>query len=75
MTQTIEAIYENGILRPIQPLEGVAERSRVRVTVEAAERAPHPLADCLGILPDEDAEEMRRIIEDEFERVNPDDWR
>jgi predicted DNA-binding antitoxin AbrB/MazE fold protein len=75
MTQTIEAIYEDGLLRPIQPLEGVAERSRVRVTVEVAEPAEHPLADCMGILPDEDAEEMRRIIEDEFEQVNPDEWR
>lgn len=75
MTQTVEAIYEDGLHRPIQPLEGVAEHSRVRVTVEVAELAPHPLADCFGILPDEDAEEMRRIIEAEFEQVHPDEWR
>ncbi len=75
MTQTIDAIYEDGILRPIQPLEGVAERSRVRLTVEVAQPAVHPLADCFGILPDEDAQEMLRIIEEEFERVNPDEWR
>jgi hypothetical protein len=30
----------------------------------------HPLADCIGIMPDADAEEMRRIIEDEFGKVN-----
>jgi predicted DNA-binding antitoxin AbrB/MazE fold protein len=71
MTKTIEAIYEDGLLRPIQPLEGVADRSRVRLTVEVAE----PLADCIGILSDEDAEEMRRIIEAEFERVRPEKWR
>jgi predicted DNA-binding antitoxin AbrB/MazE fold protein len=68
MAQTVEAIYEDGVLRPIQPLEGVAEHSRVRVTVEAPEAALHPLADCVGILPDADADEIRRIIDEEFER-------
>jgi predicted DNA-binding antitoxin AbrB/MazE fold protein len=75
MAQTVEAIYEGGILRPVRPLEGIAEHSRVKITVEVTQKATHPLADCLGILPDEDAEEMRRIIEDEFEQVNPNEWR
>jgi uncharacterized protein (DUF433 family) len=35
----------------------------------------HPLASYVGTLPDEDAEEMLRVIEDEFERIDPDDWR
>ncbi len=30
------------------------------------------LEDLFGILPDEDAEEMRRIIEAEFEQADPD---
>lgn len=33
MTITIEAIYENGVLKPCQPLP-LAEQERVRVTVE-----------------------------------------
>jgi hypothetical protein len=32
-------------------------------------------ADCIGILPDEDAADMRRIIQGEFEQVYPDEWR
>jgi predicted DNA-binding antitoxin AbrB/MazE fold protein len=68
MAQTVEAIYEGGVLRPIQPLEGVAEHSKVRVTVEVQDKALHPLADCVGILPDADADEIRRIIEEEFAR-------
>jgi len=32
MAQTVEAIYENGILRPLKPLEGIAEHRRVKVT-------------------------------------------
>ena len=74
MVQTIEAIYNNGILHPVQPLKGIPEHARVKVTVEIAERPRHPLADCVGILPDEDAEEMLHIIQDEFERVNLNEW-
>lgn len=73
MTQTIEAIYENGVLRPLQPLEKIAEHARVKVTVEVEEPV-HPLADCVGILPDEDAKEMLGIIENEFEKVNLSEW-
>lgn len=42
MTITVDAIYENGVLRPVQPL-ALAEQERVRVTVEAANgSAPLP---------------------------------
>jgi predicted DNA-binding antitoxin AbrB/MazE fold protein len=34
MTITVDAIYEQGVLRPVQPL-ALAERERVRVTVES----------------------------------------
>ncbi|MCS6831819.1 MAG: antitoxin family protein [Armatimonadota bacterium] len=74
MTQTVDAIYENGVLRPVQPLSGIRERSRVRVTIEVRDSSTHPLADCVGILPDGEAQEMRQIIEEEFEKVNPDEW-
>ncbi len=74
MTRTINAIYEGGVLRPLQSLEGIAEHTRVRVTVESIEREDNGLADCIGILPDDDAEEMRRIVEGEFEQVNLGEW-
>jgi predicted DNA-binding antitoxin AbrB/MazE fold protein len=71
-TLTLEAVYESGVLRPLRPLN-LPEHTRVRLIVEPAPE--HPLADCIGIMPNEDAEEMRRIIEQEFEQVNPDEWR
>ena len=74
MSQTIDAIYENGILRPVQPLHGIDELARVKITVEEPKGDIHPLHECFGILPDEDAEEMQRIIEDEFEKVNLSEW-
>jgi predicted DNA-binding antitoxin AbrB/MazE fold protein len=73
MVKTVEAIYENGVLHPLQSLVGITEHCKVKVTVEV-ETPPHPLADCIGILPDEDAAEMLRVIEDEFEKVNPSEW-
>lgn len=36
MSITIEAIYEAGILKPLAPLPGLADQSKVRVTVEPA---------------------------------------
>jgi predicted DNA-binding antitoxin AbrB/MazE fold protein len=39
MTITVEAIYENGVLRPIEPLP-LAEHDKVRVTVEPPLRVP-----------------------------------
>jgi predicted DNA-binding antitoxin AbrB/MazE fold protein len=75
VTRSIEALYENGVLRPLEPLPGLADLSRVRVTVELSDERAHPLAGYVGTLPDEDAAEMLRVIEDEFERIDPDAWR
>jgi hypothetical protein len=72
--QTVNAIFENGVLRPLKPLTGVPEHRTLRVTV-SLDAPPHPLADCIGILPDEDAADRRKSIEEEFEKVDPDDWR
>jgi predicted DNA-binding antitoxin AbrB/MazE fold protein len=38
--QQIEAIYENGVLRPLKPLE-LADQQRVRITIDNGD----PLAD------------------------------
>jgi len=73
MIQTVEAIYEDGVLKLVQPLRGLAERARVKVTIDEKEESAGHIADCAGIMPDEDAEEMLQIIEDEFEKVDPGD--
>lgn len=72
--QTLDAIYENGVLRPLTPLQGVPEHGAVRITVSVDEPA-NPLTACVGILPDADAAEMRNAIEREFERVDPNEWK
>lgn len=62
------------MLRPMRPLRGIDEHSKVRIMVEPAQESSHPLEGCIGILPDEDADEMRRPIDSEFEQVNPREW-
>ena len=74
MTRTVEAVYEGGVLRPLQALEGIAEHTRVRVTVETPGSRGNGLSACIGLLPDEDAADLLRIIADEFEQVDVRDW-
>lgn len=72
--QTVEAIYENGVLRPLKALEGFPERCKVKITIESEETVAHPLQRFAGILSDEEAADLRRVIEDEFERIGPNAW-
>ncbi len=74
MTCKIDAVLENGLLRPLRPLEGVREHAQVRLTVESLDTEIDGLSACVGILPDEDAVEMTAIVEREFERVDLRDW-
>lgn len=72
--QTIEAVYENGVLRPIQALVGLAEHSKVKVTVESQETPTHPLLQFAGILSDEEAAGLQSIITQEFEQIDHNGW-
>lgn len=72
--KTIEAIYEKGVLRPLKPLEGVAENSRVTVTIEYEEIKSHPLLKFAGILSDTEAMKLSKLIAEEFEKVDPHAW-
>ena len=73
MKKTLEAVYENGVFRPLKRPDGLAEHRRVMLTV-TAEEAPSSLADSAGSISADDAREMREIIEREFERVDPREW-
>ena len=71
-TQPLEAIYENGVLRPLKALEGLPENCKVKITMQPSETTPHPLLQFAGILNDKEVVDLRRIIEEEFERIDPD---
>jgi len=69
MTDSIEAIYENGVLKPLSPA-GLKEKQRYRLTLEEAAEskrvlsldAPHPT---LGRI---------RFNEDPSLPLDPEDW-
>ncbi|MBH8562139.1 antitoxin family protein [Nostoc sp. CENA67] len=73
-TQTIEAIYENGVLRPLQTLIGVAEHSKVKIIIECQQTQPHPLLQFAGILSDEEAAQLQSVIDQEFEQIDSNGW-
>ncbi len=75
MTKTIHAIYEHGILRPLEPIEGIRENSEVELTIAVKQKEVSPVRRFAGILSEEEANRMLRIVEEEFERVNPDEWK
>ena len=73
-TLTIDAIYENGVLRPLEPLQGLSEHNKVRITIESEKTKVHPLLQFAGILSNEEAAALQAIIEEEFEKVDPNAW-
>lgn len=74
MTRTIEAVYENGMLRPLEPLDELPDKTQVRITIHTRDSSGARVVQCAGSLPDEDAEQIKQIIEREFERIEPDAW-
>lgn len=74
MTKTIHAIYEHGVLRPLNQIEGLEENTEVEVTISTEKRGTHPILKFAGILSNKEADEMMKVIEDEFEKVNLDEW-
>ncbi len=77
MVITIRAIYENGVLRPLEPLLGVPDLAEVDLTISIdADRCHHAsgLRACMGTISAADAAEMRRAVADEFEKVDECEW-
>ena len=72
--QTVEAMYENGVLRPLKALEGFPERCKVKLTIASEETALHQLLQFAGILSDEEAADLQRLIVDECESIEPNAW-
>jgi len=72
--QTVEAIYEDGVLRPLEVLEGVPEHSKVKIAIGCDKTPPHPLLQFAGILSDEEAAQLRQSIQETFGKVDPHGW-
>lgn len=75
MPKTIEAIYNQGVIKPIKPIEGFEDNAIIKVRILTYPEKKTSVLKFAGILSDEEAKEMMDIIEGEFERVNPDEWK
>jgi predicted DNA-binding antitoxin AbrB/MazE fold protein len=68
MTNTVEAIYEDNVLKPIEPIKGLMEHEKVTLIIR-----PHPvkkgLREIAGKLTHTEAEEMQKLIDEEFEKI------
>lgn len=73
LKETLKAVFENGVFRPLRRPRGLAERHEVTLTV-TSEEGVSSLADFAGRISPDDAEEMRELIEREFGRVDPREW-
>lgn len=66
--QTIEAVYEDNVLKPLKPLKGIMEHENVLVIVRS-----HPskrsLREIKGTLSHKEAEEMQELVNAEFEKI------
>ena len=68
MSKAIEAVYENGVLRPVQKDIGLAEGAPVRVLI-CAENAPRRRATLRGTLTRAECEREIETVDREFGRV------
>ena len=68
MLRTIEVTYEDNVLKPFTPIEGLQEHQRILVIL-CPKTPTESLSKLAGTLTHEEAEAMRRLIDEEFERI------
>jgi len=72
MTRAVEMVYEDKVLKPMERIDGLKEHDRVLAIL-----SPLPtkkgLREIVGTLTHEEAEAMKKEIEEEFEKIEG-DW-
>jgi predicted DNA-binding antitoxin AbrB/MazE fold protein len=74
MSQAITAVYKNGHFIPVIPVNGFRDNQPVELRIKLSRKNEHPLMRFVGIINDEEAAELSNIIEEEFEKVDLDEW-
>jgi len=69
MARTVEAIYEDNVLKPLSPLERLQEHQRGELSLYVAP-PKEGLSKLAGTLSVKEAEDMIAAIESEFERID-----
>lgn len=67
------------LIEAILKIENDAVLTAIETIVDqdakGSEATKSHFSDLLGALSEEEAESMKRVIEENFERINPDDWK
>lgn len=74
MKRLVRAIYEKGVFRPLEALQGLEDLAAVRLQIEETPANGGCLSDFAGIWTVADADEIGALIEAEFEQVDPREW-
>ena len=67
MTKTIHAIYKQGMLRPLEPIEGIKENTEVEITISVGDVGPSHILKFAGILREEGETKRNRKEGKKFE--------
>ena len=76
MTKTIQAIYEDGVFHPTEPVSNIPEHTRIKMTFETppSQEIQKPLYSLFGKMPelanisDEEIQEAKGLWEREWEK-------
>ena len=68
MTTTVEVLYEDHVLKPLGPSEGLREHERAWVLIHA-QAGRDVLRRLVGTLSHEDAQAMQETLNREFEHI------
>ncbi len=68
MVQTIEVIYEDNVLKPVNPIEGLAEHEKISIIIYP-KRTREGLSKLAGTLDKEEADKMQKLIDEEFGKI------
>ena len=68
MSQMLEVIYEDEVLKPLTPVKGIEkhEKAWVILSPHSKKKSLHEL---VGTLSRKEAEEMQKVIDGEFEKT------
>ena len=68
MTATVEVLFEDQVLKPLSPIEGMREHEKALVLIRPLP-SKEALRGLFGTLSQEEAQNMRDTIEREFEHL------
>lgn len=70
MAKTLKAIYKDGVFKPLEPSD-LKDNTEVQLIISEG----NPFLQFAGVLSPSEAEDMMKVIEDEFERIEISEWR